>query len=69
MTTHETKAARLLALYRLQSEGQLAGLSDIRIGQILGMHRITVWRDRQAMKRADELHYSMIKLLEKARAS
>ena len=28
-TTHETKAARLMVLYRLRLEGQLSGLSDI----------------------------------------
>jgi len=51
-TTHETKAARLLAFYRLEADGQLTGVSDIELARALGVRRETIWRDRQAMARA-----------------
>ena len=51
-TTHETKAARLLVLYRLRLEGQLSGLSDIDLTAAFHTRRETIWKDKQALKRA-----------------
>jgi excisionase family DNA binding protein len=55
-TTHETKAARLMVLYRLQLEGKLSGLSDADLARAFRIRRETIWRDRQALKRADRLY-------------
>ncbi len=55
-TTHETKAARMMALYRLQAEGHLDGVSDIDIAAAFGCRRETVWKDKQAIARADEIY-------------
>ncbi len=55
-TTHETKAARMMALYRLTVEGRLTGISDAAIGAAFGSRRETSWKDRQAIARADALY-------------
>ena len=44
LTTHETKAARLLVLYRLRTDALLDGTDDV----LLGTRRKTIWCDRQA---------------------
>ena len=44
-----TRAARLYALYRLQHDQQLAGLSDIALAKLLGVNRTTAWKYRQAL--------------------
>jgi hypothetical protein len=59
-TSHETKAARLLALYRLQVEGQLDGISDRVLARAFGTRRETIWKDRQALKRADILYQELM---------
>ena len=56
LTTHETKAIRMMVLYRLRAEGQLSGLSDIALGEAFEVDRITIWKDKQALKRADKLY-------------
>jgi len=56
LTTHETKAARLMVLYRLRLEGQLSGLSDVDLAAAFKTRRETIWKDRQALKRADALY-------------
>lgn len=56
LTTHETKAARLMVLYRLRLEGQLSGLSDVDLAAAFQTRRETIWKDRQALKRADALY-------------
>ena len=55
-TTHETKAARLMVLYRLRLEGQLSGLSDVDLAAAFKTRRETIWKDRQALKKADRLY-------------
>lgn len=45
-TTHETKAARLMVLYRLRLEGQLSGLSDVDLAAAFQTRRETIWKDR-----------------------
>ena len=44
LTTHETKAARLLVLYRLRTDALQDGTDDV----LLGTRRKTIWCDRQA---------------------
>lgn len=56
LTTHETKAARMMVLYRLRLEGQLDGLSDVDLARALQTRRETIWKYRQALKRADQLY-------------
>ena len=56
LTTHETKAARLMVLYRLRLEGQLSGLSDVDLAAAFQTRRETIWKDKQALKRADALY-------------
>jgi len=60
LTTHETKAARLMVLYRLRLEGQLSGLSDIDLAAAFKTRRETIWKDRQALKRADQLYHEVM---------
>ena len=55
-TTHEPKAAPLMVLYRLRLEGQLSGLSDIDLAAAFHTRRKTIWKDKQALKRADKLY-------------
>ncbi len=59
-TTHETKAARMMALYRLAAEGRLTGISDIAIATAFGCRRETIWRDRQAIQRADAIYQAFL---------
>ena len=59
-TTHETKAARLLVLYRLRLEGQLSGLSDVDLAAAFHTRRETIWKDKQALKRADKLYQEIM---------
>jgi excisionase family DNA binding protein len=59
-TTHETKAARLMVLYRLRLEGQLSGLSDVDLAAAFKTRRETIWKDRQALKRADKLYQEVM---------
>jgi excisionase family DNA binding protein len=56
ITTQETKATRLMVLYRLRVEKRLRGISDIELGDAFGVRRETIWRDRQALTKADELY-------------
>lgn len=56
LTTHETKAARLMVLYRLRQEGQLDGHSDADLARAFRTRRETIWKDKQALKRADQLY-------------
>ncbi|MBM4461226.1 MAG: hypothetical protein FJ011_26300 [Chloroflexi bacterium] len=64
-TTHETKAARLLAFYRLEADGQLTGVSDIELARALGVRRETIWRDRQAMARAAAMYENCLARLQR----
>ena len=48
LTTHETKAARLLVLYRLRTDALLDGTDDVLLAKVLGTRRKTIWCDRQA---------------------
>jgi len=59
-TTHETKAARMLVLYRLRLEGKLSGLSDIDLAAAFDTRRETIWKDKQALKRADKLYQEVM---------
>ena len=54
-TSPETKALRLAAVEGRQAEGRLDGVSDIDIAAAFGCRRETIWRDKQATRRADEL--------------
>jgi excisionase family DNA binding protein len=56
LTIRETKTARMMVLYRLRLEGQLDGLSDADLGRALHVDRTTIWKDKQALKRADQLY-------------
>lgn len=56
LTIRETKTARMMVLYRLQLEGRLSGISDIDLGRALHVDRTTIWKDKQALKRADRLY-------------
>ena len=60
LTTHETKAARLLLLYRLRADGLLAGISDAALAKALGTRRETIWRDRQVLTLADQLYQELL---------
>jgi excisionase family DNA binding protein len=56
LTTHETKAARLMVLYRLRLEGRLDSHSDVDLARAFQTRRETIWKDKQALKRADRLY-------------
>ena len=43
-----------MVLYRLRLEGQLSGLSDIDLAAAFKTRRETIWKDKQALKRADK---------------
>jgi hypothetical protein len=60
LTRHETKAARLMVLYRLRLEGQLSGLSDVDLAAAFKTRRETIWKDKQALKRADKLYQEVM---------
>lgn len=60
LTTHETKATRLMVLYRLRLEGQLSSLSDVDLAAAFNTRRETIWKDRQALKRADKLYQEVM---------
>lgn len=60
LTTHETKAARMLVLYRLREAGLLSDISDATLGKVLRTRRETIWKDRQALKLADRLATRML---------
>lgn len=55
LTTHETKAARLLVLYRLREAGLLRSIPDATLAKVLHTRRETIWKDRQVLTRADRL--------------
>lgn len=55
-TTHETKATRMMVIYRLRAEGRLEGVSDAALGQALDVDRITIWKDKRALAAADRLY-------------
>jgi excisionase family DNA binding protein len=56
LTTHETKATRMMVIYRLRIEGHLSGISDAELGEALGVDRTTIWKDKEALKLADKLY-------------
>lgn len=56
LTLRETKTARMMVLYRLRLEGKLDALSDADLGRALHVDRTTIWKDKQALKRADQLY-------------
>lgn len=58
LTTHETKAARLLVLYRLREAGM--SLSDAKLAKVLGTRRETIWKDRQALALAEQLYEEIV---------
>lgn len=60
LTTHETKAARMLVLYRLREAGLLAQTSDANLAKAFGTRRETIWKDRQALALADQLYEEII---------
>ena len=60
LTTHETKAARLLVLYRLREAGLLASTSDANLAKALGTRRETIWKDRQALALAEQLYEAIV---------
>jgi len=60
LTTHETKAARLMVLYRLRLEGKLSDLSDVDLAAAFETRRETIWKDKQALKRADKLYLEVM---------
>ena len=60
MPVHETKAARRLVLYRLRLEGQLSGLSDVDLAAAFDTRQETIWKDKQALKRADKLYQEIM---------
>ena len=60
LTTHETKAARMLVLYRLREAGLLRGIADADLAKVLHTRRETIWKDRQALARADRLATRML---------
>lgn len=60
MTIRETKTARMMVLYRLRLEGKLDTLSDAALGRALHVDRTTIWKDKQALKRADRLYQEVM---------
>lgn len=56
MTRRETKVMRMMILYRLRLEDKLTGLSDADLGRALHVDRTTIWKDKQALTRADQLY-------------
>jgi hypothetical protein len=56
LTSHETKATRMMVIYRLRLEGHLSGISDAELGEALGVDRTTIWKDKEALKLADKLY-------------
>lgn len=53
LTSHETKALRLLVLYQLREAGQLDLIPDALLARQLGAARTTIYRDRQLLDQAD----------------
>ena len=60
LTTHETKAARMLVLYRLREAGLLRSIPDAELAKKLGADRTTIWKDRQLLAKTDALAAQLI---------
>jgi len=61
MTTHTTKAARLMILYRLKQARLLEGLTHADIGRMLGCNRSTAFRLMHDLDEAEKLMQTLMK--------
>ncbi len=61
----EHRAVRLAVLLMLDDAGLLRVVSDIEMGQALGVDRTTVWRDRRALPRLRKLRDTAVAALQR----